>query len=177
MARVAVVCALVLIACVLASAQAASVETREVDCFAVAQDSASSEAQALYLQRMGFAPEALRGFALSSFERDSTGFSCHTEGVFGYESDTPAVVARSGGLVLYEVRAKVRSSPPPRAKKTVSVDLRFSELAATGESVQPGIKAIELAAAKAGWRSGHAWILSMKWRGSGVLRATVALAP
>ncbi len=176
MSRVVWVTAFALGAALLSGAQGA-VLSRDVECFAVASLGASSEGQRLYLQGMGFGPEALRGFAPSRFSRGSGKFFSHTEGAFGYEANTPVEVARSGSLVLYKVAATVRSAPPPRAAKTITVDISLRGLAGTGDAVQPGIKAIELAAAKAGWRSGLAWVLGMQWRAPDVLRARVALAP
>lgn len=177
MRRRAWISALILCAGSLVGAQGDAVVSRDVECFAVARVGASSEAQSLYLLEMGFGPEALRGFAPSRFVHGPAGFSCHTEGVFGYESGTPVEVARSGGLGLYRVVATVRSAPPPRAAKTLTVDIRLPELARTGDLVQPGIRAIELASTKAGWESGLAWVIAMKWRRPDLMRATVGLAP
>ena len=175
MRHAAWICAVALCTGSLLVAQERAGQSRDVECFAVIRVGASSEAQSLYLRQMGFGPEALRGFAPPRFARGSAGFSCRTDGAFGYDSGTPVEVARRGDVILYRVAATVRSAPPPRAAKTLIVDIRLSELARTGDLIQPGIKAMDLASSRAGWDSGLAWVLSMKWRAPDVLRATVGL--
>ncbi|HTX72105.1 MAG TPA: hypothetical protein VMC79_04705 [Rectinemataceae bacterium] len=158
-------------------AQSVAQVERSVQCLALVQASASSEGQSLFLQQMGFGPEALRAFAPSRFERGPGGFRSHTEGAFGYQMEGQREIARSGEVILYQASVRVRSAPPPRAKKTVTVDLSLSELAKTGDAVQPDLRAIEVAATRLGWTSGLAWIIDMSWRGLDTIRVRVALAP
>lgn len=99
------------------------------------------------------------------------------ESDFGYEAETPRLVARKGNLALYEVDASIRASLPPKPTKTIVVDIPFAVLFAGNDATQPGLRAIEAAARKLGWKTGSAWIRSMRLKGSETLRVEVGFAP
>jgi len=74
------------------------------------------------------------------------------------------------------VAIRYAAEPLPKAYKTITVDVKMADLAGTGDLVQPAAKAIELAAAKAGMKSGIAWIVSMKMPTKAAISVKVALA-
>ena len=153
-------------------------EPRAVHCFALVAEGASSEANELYLKNMGIKPEAMRAFVPSHYVFEA-GRVTIEEGKsdFGYEAETPRLVARKGNLALYEVEASIRASLPPKPTKTILVDIPFAVLFAGDDAAQPGLRAIEAAARKLGWKAGSAWIRSMKLRGAETLRVEVGFAP
>jgi hypothetical protein len=153
-------------------------EPRAVRCFALVVEDSSSEANELYLKNMGLKPEAMRAFVPSHFALESGRVTIEEgESDFGYEAETPRLVARKGNLALYEVEASIRGPLPPQPAKTVVVDIPFAVLFSSGDVEQPGLRAIEAAAKKLGWKEGSAWIRSMRLKGSQTLRVEVGFAP
>jgi hypothetical protein len=165
-----VLAALVLLAATLGA------ETREITCFVVVEEGASAEANSLYLRKMGVDPEVLKTFAPSRFTAGPGAFKAIAQGQFSYEAGTPVLRDRAGKLALYEVPLKISAAPPPKAQATVSVRFGFKELASAKGSVQPALRAMQLAAAKAGMKSGIAWIVEMSLVDPGMLSATVGLS-
>jgi hypothetical protein len=161
---------------VTAQGATASGSPRELVCFVVAEEGASSEGNSLYLSKMGVDPEALRSFAPSRFTSGLAGFKTVAEGKFSYEADTPVLADRSGKLVLYEVPVRLSAAAPPKARATVTVEFGLKDLRSGGGIVQPAVRAMQLAAAKAGIKSGIAWIVEMERVSTGMLRAKVGLA-
>lgn len=170
---VAVVAALVLL--VFGSAQAGTV-SRTLVCYYVVEEGASSDGNSLFNKKMAFEPEVLRSYCPSTFSRGPTGFATRAEGTFAYQAETPVAVDRNGKSVLYEVEVRLRTDTPPMAAKTLTVTIDFADLRTGKGLVQPAVKAMEYAAAKAGMKSGWAWIISMKRIGPGRLEAVVGLA-
>jgi hypothetical protein len=125
---------------------------------------------------MGADPEALRSFAPSRFTAGSGAFTAAAQGQFSYEAGTPVLRDRAGKLALYEVPLRLSAPPPPKAQITVTVQFRLRDLASGRGIAQPAIRAMQLAAAKAGMRSGIAWIVEMARVAPGTLRAKVGLA-
>lgn len=159
-----------------ASAVEAQGAVRDIVCLVVVQEGSSAEGNSLYLKKMGVDPEALRSFALSKFSFSGKTFKAVAQGQFSYEAGTPELKDRVGALSLYEVRVRLSAPLPPKAQATVSVQFSLKELAPAGGIVQPAVRAMELAAIKAGMKAGTAWIVEMARIAPGVLRATVALA-
>jgi hypothetical protein len=81
-----------------------------------------------------------------------------------------------GTFALYEVPLKISAALPPKAQATVSVQFSFKELASAKGSMQPALRAMQLAAAKAGMKSGIAWIVEMSLVAPGMLSAKVGLS-
>ena len=150
--------------------------SRSMNCFVVIEEGASAEGNALFLQKMGVEPETLKSFAPSRFTRADGVFSASAQGDFAYQAESPVLVERLRGLALYQVPVKIRAPAPPRAAKKVDVIVLLSDLKKEGGIVQPAFRAMDLAAASAGWTSGSAWIIEMKSVGKGKLKAVVGLA-
>jgi len=149
-------------------------EPRAVRCFALVVEGPSSEANELYLKNMGIKPEAMRAFVPSHFVLEAGRVAIEEgESDFGYEAETPRLVERRGTLALYEVEASIRGPLPPQPEKTVVVDIPFAVLFAGDDVAQPGMRAIESAAKKLGWKAGSAWIRSMRLKGAQTLRVEV----
>jgi hypothetical protein len=150
--------------------------TRQLTCYIVMAEGASSEANSLYLRKMGTDPEAVKNFAPTRFTLRLGAFSAVTEGNLSYEAGTPVLVDRSGKLVLYSLPLRISTEALPKARTTVTVQFRLKDLEEGRGLIQPSILAMRLAAAKAGMKSGIAWIVEMSRVGPGILRAKVALA-
>lgn len=152
-------------------------EPRTVNCFALVAEGASSEGTELYLKNMGIEPEAVRAFVPAHFRLEGGKLSLvEGESDFGYEAGTPRLVARSGKLALYEDEVSVRGPQPPKVSRVLTVDIPFKVLFAGGDIKQPGLRAMEAAAKKLGWKSGRAWIRSMRLKGADTLRVEVCLS-
>jgi hypothetical protein len=149
---------------------------RELICFVVSEEGTSAEGNSLYLRKMGVDPEALRSFAPSRFTVGPGDFSAVVQGRVSYEAGTPVLADRVGKLALYEVPLRLAAAPPPRAQATVIVQFNIRDLASGRGIVQPALRAMQLAAAKARMRSGFAWIVEMARVAPGTLRAKVGLA-
>jgi hypothetical protein len=149
---------------------------RDITCYIVMEEGNSSEGNSLYLQKMGVDPEAIKTFAPVRFTRVGGKFSASVQGAFAYQAETPTKVDRSGRLGLYEVPLRLKADPPPAAAKTVTVTILLSDLAKSGDIVQPSIMAMDKAAASLKWTEGTAWIIEMSRAGKGKLKAVVGLA-
>ena len=114
--------------------------------------------------------------APTRFSFSAKDFSLQATGDFSYEADTPVLLGRSDSLALYSVALKFRAGPFPKAWKTIDVAFGFSDIVKGGEAVQPAAEAMKLAAAKAGLKSGLAWIVDMKMPSKGQFSAKVGLA-
>jgi len=154
----------------------AAAASRTITCYVVVEEGASSDANSLYLQKMGLDPELLRSFCPSTFARGPTGFATRAQGTFSYQADAPVLVDRSGKLAMYEVPVKLKADAPPRSGTKVTVIVDFADIRKGKGLVQPSIKAMDYAADKAGLRSGWAWIISMKRIGEGKLEAVVGIS-
>jgi hypothetical protein len=149
---------------------------RDLSCYVVMEEGASSEGNSLYLQKMGVDPEAVKTFAPVRFSREGGKFTTTVQGAFGYQAQTPTRIARSGRLALFEVPVRIKADPPPKPWKTATVTVLLSDLAKAKGLVQPAVKAMDLAAAAQKMGSGTAWIMDMSYAGKGKLKATVGLA-
>jgi hypothetical protein len=161
------------------SSQAAAVpqpRAREISCYVAMEEGASSEGNALFLQKMGVDPEAVKTFAPMRFSRAGGKFTATVQGAFAYQAETPRRISSSGTLALYEVPLKLKSDPPPKPETTVKVTILLSELSVAGGIVQPSIAAMGKAAAAKKMDSGTAWIIEMSYAGKGKLKALVGLA-
>jgi hypothetical protein len=152
-------------------------EPRAVRCYALVAEGSSSEASELYLKNMGVKPEAMRAFVPSHYVFEAGRVTIEEgESDFGYEAETPRLVAKKGNLALYEVEASIRASLPPQPARTIVVDIPFAVLFAGDDAEQPGLRAIEAAARKLGWKAGSAWIRSMRLKGPETLRVEVGFS-
>lgn len=158
----------------LALAASAQDKSRSIVCmiFTVAGDSA--EGSALYQKYMALQPEILRSYLPAHFELGKKGFLLKAQGDFGFSAEDPEPLERYGHVVLNSVKVELRSPPPPAAWKTTVVEMQVADLAAARELVQPGTKAIELAALKLKLKKGSAWIESIERPSPGKIKATVA---
>lgn len=153
-----------------------SAQARGATCYVVVKEGASSEGNSLYLQKMGLDPELLSRVAPTRFNLEGKKFDLEASGSFSYEAETPDLVLRSGSLALYAVALKFTAGAFPKALKTVDVSFGLSEIVRGGEAVQPAAWAMQLAAAKAGMKTGSAWIVEMTMPARGEFRARVSLA-
>ena len=153
-------------------------ETTYVDttCYMVVEEGKSSDATRLFLQKMGIDSEAVSRVAPTRFTVGARDFLSRVGGRFSYEAEGPVFIERVGRVGLYSVALRYSVGPLPKALKTVTVDFTLAELAKAKSLVQPAAKAIQLAAAKAGMKTGLAWIIGMEVAGKGDFRATVGLA-
>ncbi len=159
----------------LAAAQADRTERRITVLFA-AEAAAGQAPNALYLERMGGMPEALRSFAPSDFVLDAKGFRLSSEGSFGFAAEGTRELGRFGKVALYALDATIRAAPAPKPGKLVRVSFRATELAVKGEILQPGRRAIELAARREKYQAGRAWVVELELAAGGEIKALVALA-
>jgi hypothetical protein len=155
---------------------AAGAKTREATCYILVEEGSSAEGNSLFLQKMGASPQALSLVAPTRFSFASGSSFESASGSFSYEASTPRLVDRKGRLALYSVVVRFAAGPLPKALKTITVDVKMADLAGTADLVQPAAKAIELAAAKAGMKSGTAWVISMAMPTKAAIRVKVALA-
>jgi len=151
-------------------------QARDATCYVLVKEGASSEGNQLYLQKMGLDPELLSRVAPTRFTFSGKSFDLEASGNFSYEAQTPILVERSGSVVLYSVALKFTAGSFPAALKTVAVSFGLSDIVKGGEAVQPAAKAMQLAAAKAGMKTGMAWIEEMTMPARGEFRARVSLA-
>jgi len=158
-----------------AFAEGVLAETRRVSCLLVSDAAPSGSAGALYLERMGNLPEALKAFAPGRFSFEGKVFRFSVEGEFGYSSEGLRRVGSVGMMGLYEAQATIRALPAPKPEKTLRVTFRLESLSVSGGVAQPGLRAIELAARKSGLRSGRAWLVSLARKGEGEIVALVGL--
>jgi hypothetical protein len=158
------------------SAAAAGAKAREATCYVLVEEGSSAEGNALFLQKMGLSPQALGMVAPTRFSFVSGSSFESASGSFSYEASTPLLVDRKGRLALYSVDVKFSAGKLPKVYKTITVDVKMADLAASGDLVQPAAKAIELAAAKAGMKSGIAWVTSMKMPTKSAIKVKVSLA-
>ena len=152
----------------------AEVKARKVVCLIIMEESGSAEANSLFQRFMGVQPEALRWYAPTQFELTSKGFSASVEGEFGYSAGSFSPLERYGKAVLGKIEVELRALKPPKAVKTVTVELNVDELAASG--VQPAALAIETGARRLGWQKGRAWIEQIELASPGHIRAKVGFA-
>jgi hypothetical protein len=151
-------------------------KAREATCYVLVEEGKSAEGNSLFLQRMGLNPQALSMVAPTRFSFAAGSSFSRAGGSFSYEGGQPILVDRKGRLALYSVAVKFWGEAFPKAFKTYTVDLSVADLAANADLVQPAEKAIEKAAAKAGVKSGLAWIIEMKMPTRGSIRVKVGLA-
>ncbi|MBL8968334.1 MAG: hypothetical protein JNG85_15110 [Spirochaetaceae bacterium] len=161
--------------CALAAAEPVQTERRITALFA-AEAAGGQAPNALYLERMGGMPEALRSFAPSSFVLDAKGFRLASEGNFGFAAEGTRELGRFGKVTLYALDATIRAAPTPKPGKLVRVSFRATELAAKGGILQPGGRAIELAARREKYTSGRAWIVELELAAGGEIKALVGLS-
>jgi hypothetical protein len=74
------------------------------------------------------------------------------------------------------VPIRFRAEPYPQNFTTSVVDIKIADLANTRDVIQPGAKAIELAASRSGLKSGLAWVIGMEMPTRSIIRVRVALA-
>lgn len=167
----------VLVLAVLESlAQTLVAQPRLATCYVFVKEGSSSEGNSLYLDKMGLSTEALSRVAPTRFSIAGKDFSMEASGSFSYEAENPLLVGRSGSLALYSVALKFSAGPYPKGQKTFTVGFFLKDLVKAGEAVQPAAMAIQLAAAKAGMKSGTAWIEDMQMPSKGEFKAKVSLA-
>lgn len=150
--------------------------SRSLVCLVLTTEGGSAEGNALFQRYMALQPELLRSYAPTRFEVGKAGFSAKAEGSFGYSAEEIVPLERYGKTVLGSVKVELKGAPPPKAWKTAVVEFKAAELAARGDAVQPGARAIELAAAKLKLSKGLAWVESIGLASPGLIRATVAFA-
>jgi hypothetical protein len=151
-------------------------QEKSATCYVFVKEGASAEGNSLYLSKMGLPAEALSRVAPTRFDFSGKSFKLSSSGSFSYEAESPVLKGRSDKLALYSVDVKFKAGPYPKATKTIDVQFSFSDIVKGGEAVQPAEKAIQLAAAKAGMKSGTAWILDMQMPSKGEFSAKVGLA-
>jgi len=162
---------LMLLCAALALGLAAETATRSVLCLVLVTEGDSAEGTALYMRYMGIQPELLRSFAPARFTIDRKGFSIEAGGSFRYSAGESEPLERYGRTVLNAVKAEIGAPMPPKVWKSVEVEIKVAELAAGGDAVQPGARAIELAARKLKLKKGQAWIERMELVSPGLIRA------
>lgn len=155
---------------------AAGPKRGQATCYVLVEEGASSEGNSLFLNKMGLDAAALGLVSPTRFSFGTKSSLTRASASFSYESDQPVLVERSGRLALYSVAITYKAEGYPLFFKTVVVEMKFADLRSTKDLVQPGAKAIELAAAKAGMKAGLAWILKMELVDHSRIRATVGLA-
>jgi hypothetical protein len=160
----------------LATAACAESKARDATCYVIIEEGSSSEGNSLFLNKMGVDTELLSRVAPTRFSSGNQKFLGQATGSFAYQAENPVLIDRSGRLALYSVAIKFSVGAFPRAAKTIAVTFSLADLEAGGGAVQPATKAIQLAAAKAGMKSGTAWILDMQMPEAGQFSAKVALA-
>ncbi len=148
----------------------------DTTCFLLVEEGKSAEGNALFLSKMGIDAEAVSRVAPTRFTVGAKDFLSRVNGSFSYQADSPVLVERSGRLALYSVALKYGVGALPAALKTVTVNFKLADFARTKDTIQPATKAIQLAVAKAGMKSGLAWIVEMDMPSKGSFRAKVALA-
>ena len=157
-------------------AQSLGAQSRATTAYVFVKEGASSEGNSLYLNKMGLPAEALSRVAPTRFVIAGKAFSMDASGSFSYEAENPVLVGRSGSLALYSVALKFTAGPYPKGQKTLTVGFSLKDLVKAGEAIQPAAMAIQLAAAKAGMKSGTAWIEDMQMPTKGEFKAKVSLA-
>jgi hypothetical protein len=151
-------------------------KSRFLVCLVLTTEGASAEGNALFQKYMALQPELLRSYAPLRFELGAKGFSAKAEGNFGYSAEELLPLERYGKTVLSSVKVELKAPPPPKAWKTAVVEFKVAALAAGGDAVQPGARAIELAARQLKLAKGLAWIESIELKSPGLIRATVGFA-
>lgn len=151
-------------------------QARSAICYVLVEEGSSVEGNSLYFEKMGLDPELLSRVAPTRFTFNGKDFRMEASGSFSYRAETPVLVGRSGSAALYSVNLEFTAEPFPKARKTVVVRFRLLDLIRGGELVQPAAKAMRLAAAEAGMKSGMAWIGEMAMPSRGEFRARVLLA-
>jgi hypothetical protein len=153
----------------------AAPKTQKATCYVVAEEGDSAEANDLYL-RMLSSSQAVAFVAPTRFSFGSGSTFTSVDGSFSFEGGQPSLVDRKGKLALYSISVSFRVDAFPKAVSTPTIDLKIADLMGSSGIVQPGAKAIELAAAKAKLKSGVAWIISMKMPDKKTIRVKVGLA-
>jgi hypothetical protein len=156
-------------------ASGAGPKAMEAVCYVLVEEGNSTEGNSLFLQKMGVEPEILSMVAPTRFSLGPKP-SYERQGAFSYEGSTPVLVERRGRFALYLEAITYRAGPFPAVFRTVTVDVAMADLAASRDLVQPAAKAIELAAAKAGIKTGLAWVMSMDMPTRSAIRVKVGLA-
>ncbi len=151
-------------------------QARAATCYVLVEEGSSKEGNSLYFEKMGLDPELLSRVAPTRFSFNEKDFEMEASGSFSYRAETPVLVGRSGSAALYSVNLEFTAGPLPKARKTVVVRFRLSDLIKGGKLVQPAARAMRLAAAEAGLKSGMAWIGEMTMPSRGEFRARVLLA-
>jgi len=175
--RSRVVFALIAVVCLISAelaGQGAGADTW-FSSFAVVKPGKSKEATALYISRMGVVDAALRSFFPTKYTLKAGGFSAESSGAMSFQRTEAKRLGSFGGLELYAVDGQSRNPALPKADQVISVSFAVADLAAAEGAIQPGLKAIELAARKAGKPQGSAWIISIAREGKTKLLAKVGL--
>jgi len=167
---------LMLLCSALALGVAAETTTRSILCLILTTEGASAQGNALYLKYMALQPELLRSYTPTRFTVTRTEFSTTAEGRISYSAQELEPVERYGKTVLNSVAVEFVSAPLPKVWKSAEVEIKVAELAAGGDAVQPGARAIELAARKLKLTKGRAWIESIELVSPGLIRAKVNFA-
>jgi hypothetical protein len=144
-------------------------------CYLLIEEGGSAEGNSLYLKKMALDAAALSRSLPTRFSSGAR-IALESEGAVRFEAEEPVLVERRGRLALYSVALSLEALALPRAQKTVTVDFSLADLARSKDLLQPADKAILLAAAKAGMRSGSAWVLDIRMIGRGKFRAKLGLA-
>ena len=118
----------------------------------------------------------LKRVAPTHFSYAAGSFTASSSAELSYSAGDPTLVRRSGGLLLYAVSVRFPAQSYPKALRVVQVAFTMADLAASKDLVQPSLKALHLAAQKAGLSSGTAWILDMAMPSPGTFRVRVALS-
>lgn len=135
----------------------------------------ASEAGRLFIDNM-LLSTAAAAFSPQSFSLTAKGLGLATRVARCVQAGALRRVGAAGRFGLYAVELVVTQPPLPHPQREVVVRFSLASLATRGGIVQPGTRAIELAARKAGWASGRAWILDLSLQSSTEFEARVALA-
>jgi len=145
-------------------------------CYVLVREGDSAEGNALYLRKMLLDPAALSRAVPTRF-RLKPSFTLEAEGrLQSVEAGEPVLVARRGRLALYSLSLGLDDKELPKAQKTLVVEFSLADLARTGDQVQPADRALALAAAKSGLKSGSAWIIDMTMSSKSLFRAKVGVS-
>lgn len=158
------------------SGAAGDVKLSQVVCYIVIQPGSSDEAYSIFLRKMALDAELLKRCSSTRFSCATGSFKASAGAELSYSAGDPTLIRHSSGLSLYSVPVRFQAQVFPKAFRVVQVGFTMTDLAASKDLVQPSLKAMRLAAIKAGFTAGTAWILDMAMPSPGTFRVQVALA-
>jgi hypothetical protein len=158
------------------SGSVGDIKLSQVVCYIVIQPGSSDDANSIFLRKMALDAELLKRCSPTRFSYATGSFKASASAELSYSAGEPTLIRHSSGLSLYSVPVRFPAQVYPKALRVVQVAFTMADLAASKDLVQPSLKAIRLAAVKAGFKAGTAWILDMAMPAPGTFRVQVALA-